>query len=117
MVLDAEVLSRYAADDLLAHLAQMFAEDAPRMLRDVVDADTLPALALAAHKLRGCALSLGAGDLAAAAAAVESAARAGDPAARPAAAALAPLVLTALEALRLHCSAMQTAPLADTTTR
>ena len=74
MVFEPSVLASYEADDLVVRLIAMFAEDAPRLARRIAEAPDSDARARAAHALRGCALNLGAGDLAALCAAIELAA-------------------------------------------
>ena len=99
MIFDPEVLARWEADDLVATLIEMFAEDAPRLALEIV-VSTSKARTLVAHSLRGCALNLGAADLAAAAAAIERGDAAG-------VASIEMLTRETVRALRDHCSAKQ----------
>ena len=109
---DPAVLEGYAADDLVVRLVEMFSEDAPRRAREIVDGADVGLRARAAHALRGCALNLGATDLARAAGAIETAMRAGDGArVNELAQALEALTASTVQALRDYCSGMQRAPL------
>lgn len=102
MIIDPSVLARWQADDLVPRLVEMFAEDAPRLAREVIAGK-----ARSAHTLRGCALNVGAEDLARAAGAIER----GETSPL---ATLEALTAETVSALRHYCTAMQRAPLAFT---
>jgi two-component system, sensor histidine kinase and response regulator len=113
MLFEPNVLAAYDVDDLVGRLIAMFAEDAPRLARMVVEATDSEARARAAHALRGCALSLGASDLAAACATIETQARANETVDVDASlvASLDALVASTCHALDAHWSARQREPL------
>lgn len=112
MLFEPSLLASYEADDLVVRLIGMFAEDAPRLARMIAQAPNSETRARAAHALRGCALNLGAGDLAALCGAIEADARANDALDSLAlVSSLDALVAETLRALDGHCSGMQRAPL------
>jgi HPt (histidine-containing phosphotransfer) domain-containing protein len=85
-IIDRSVLDELRAlgapgDDLLSEVIGVFLAEGPGQVRNVDEALTsrdASAIQRAAHQLKGSALGVGAGQLAAAAGAVELAARAGD---------------------------------------
>src|SRR5205823_4896781 len=109
VILDPSVLEGWDADDLVATLVEMFAEDAPRLAHEIAVSDA-KARTRAAHSLRGCALNLGAADLARAAGAIER----GDVSA---VSSVEALTAQTIRVLRDHCSVKQRAPLAVTEIR
>ena len=103
MLIEPAQLASYEADDLVVRLVAMFAEDAPKLAVSIATASDPEARRRAAHALRGCALNLGAQDLAAACGVIE---------ANPSELAdVVELVAATIRALERHCSAMQRAPL------
>ena len=84
--IDPTVLDAWLADDRAARRDLLLkfgntATDSRRDIETAMSAGDLPALAAAAHRLKGSALAVGARTLAAAASSLESSAKAGDRAA------------------------------------
>lgn len=109
-LLDFSVLARYEADGLAWRLVEIFSEDGPRLAREIATAADARLRIRAAHALRGCALTLGASELARAAGAIEDAARTGD-GASALAQSLEALTAATVRALRDYCSGTQRAAL------
>lgn len=102
MLIEPAQLASYEADDLVLRLVAMFSEDAPKLAGSIAGATDAETRRRAAHALRGCALNLGAHELAVACAAIE---------ANPSMPAdVGELVAATIRALDRHCSAMQRAP-------